>query len=292
MNRVQLKAHAKINLTLDVVGKRENGYHDVEMIMQQVDLHDIITLGKREDDQIVLTSDAPYLPKGQGNIAWRAAKAICNHVDKNLGVSIHIEKHIPVAAGLAGGSTDAAAVINGMNDLFDLGLTLEERRAIGVQIGADVPFCIQGGCALAKGIGEELTVLHPAKSMWLVLAKPSIGVSTKTVYEALDHKKIVNHPDTDAMKAALESGALGVVADELGNVLEDVTLKLYPVVGEVKKKLREYGAKAVLMSGSGPTVFGLFSDYERAKTAAKRLVRLYPQTHVTKTLTGGNKNGK
>lgn len=292
MNAITLKAYAKINLTLDVTGKRENGYHDVEMIMQQVDLHDNVTVTKRKDSLIGLTSNVDYIPMDKSNIAWKAAEAIRKYVNSPLGVDIHIEKNIPVAAGLAGGSTNAAAVINGMNTLFDLDLTMAQRREIAVRLGADVPFCIRGGCALAKGIGEELTYLQPAKSMWIVLAKPTIGVSTKTVYEALDYQSIRKHPDTQAMLDALQRCNVNEVSALLGNVLEEVTLKLYPVVGEVKQKLKEYGANGVLMSGSGPTVFGLFNNLERAQAAGKNLQRLYPQTYVTKTVIGGKEHGE
>ena len=286
MKSISLKAYAKINLTLDVTDKRPNGYHDVRMVMQQIDLHDIVTLEKRESG-VSLESESEFLPKDNTNIAWRAAEAVSSHVSRELGVNIHIEKNIPVAAGLAGGSTDAAAVIRGLNIMYDLGLTLQEMMDIGVSIGADVPFCIMGGTALAEGIGEELTPINPGKPVWMVLSKPSVGVSTKKIYEALDYKLINNHPETESMIKAVKCGDIGEISMLLGNVLEPVTLSLYPSVGVLKSKMKEYGACGTLMSGSGPSVFGLFKSYEKACTAAKRLQRVYKQTFVTKTIIGG-----
>ncbi len=286
METLSLKAYAKINLTLDVTGKRENGYHDVRMIMQQIDLHDKVTLEKR-DSGISLTSDNAFLPCDRSNIAWRAAEAVSEFVSRDLGVAIFIEKRIPVAAGLAGGSTDAAAVIRGMNLLYELGLSLQQMKDIGVGIGADVPFCIQGGTALAEGIGEALTPIDADKSHWIVLSKPSLGVSTKLVYEALDYRTIASHPDTEAMINHVKRGDANGIANLLENVLEPVTLSLYPSVGSLKAKMKEYGACGVLMSGSGPSVFGLFKSYEKACAAAKRLERIYKQTFVTRTIVGG-----
>jgi len=289
METLSLKAYAKINLTLDVTGKRANGYHDVCMVMQQIDLHDTVTLKKKEDG-ISLESDSSFLPTDNTNIAWKAASAVAKHVNKNLGVHITINKKIPVAAGLAGGSTDAAAVIRGMNILYNLQLSLEEMMEIGVTIGADVPFCIMGGTALAEGIGEELSPIETGKPLWMVLSKPSVGVSTKKIYEALDVNKIEDHPETRSMISAVKSGDISEISVLLGNVLEPVTLSLYPSVGVLKSKMKEYGACGVLMSGSGPSVFGLFKTYEKACTAAKRLKRSYKQTFVTKTINGGQDN--
>ncbi len=286
MKEMSLKAYAKINLTLDVTGKRENGYHDVRMVMQQIDLHDVVTLKKR-DEGIVLESDSVFLPGNAANIAWRAAEAVSDYVNKDLGVEIYIEKNIPVAAGLAGGSTDAAAVIKGLNQLYDLNLTLEQMKEIGVGIGADVPFCIQGGTALAEGIGEVLTPIVNNTSHWLVLCKPSLGVSTKKVYGALDYTLIEAHPETKRMIHAVEDGDMKAISTFLANVLEPVTLSLYPSVGAVGAKMKEFGACGVLMSGSGPSVFGLFKSYDKACVAAKRLKRIYKQTFVTKTIIGG-----
>lgn len=286
MEAIKLKAYAKINLTLDVIGKRENGYHDVQMVMQQIDLHDIVTLETREGG-ISLESESEFLPKNDTNIAWRAAEAVSKHVGRELGVHIIIEKNIPVAAGLAGGSTDAAAVIRGLNIMYDLGLSLEEMMEIGVTIGADVPFCIMGGTALAEGIGEELSKIDLSKPFWIVLSKPSVGVSTKKIYEALNYKSIEDHPETNSMIDAVKCGDISEISELLGNVLEPVTLSLYPSVGVLKSKMKEYGASGTLMSGSGPSVFGLFKSYEKACTAAKRLKRVYKQTYVTKTIIGG-----
>ncbi|WP_430884161.1 4-(cytidine 5'-diphospho)-2-C-methyl-D-erythritol kinase [Fusibacter sp. JL216-2] len=289
METVSLRAYAKINLTLDVTGKRENGYHDVRMVMQQIDLHDTVILTKLESG-IELETNSAFLPTDESNIAWKAAQAVSEHVGRNLGVKIYIDKKIPVAAGLAGGSTDAAAVIRGLNKLYHLGLSLETMMKIGVTIGADVPFCIMGGTAIAEGIGEELTKIEPEKSLWMVLSKPGVGVSTKRIYTALDYKKINNHPETESMIEAVKCGDIGEISLLLGNVLEPVTLSLYPSVGSLKSKMKEYGACGSLMSGSGPSVFGLFKSYEKACTAAKRLKRVYKQTFVTKTIIGGYEN--
>jgi len=286
MNSVSIDAYAKINLTLDVTGKRENGYHDVRMVMQQIDLHDVVKLEKRNRG-ITLESNSKFLPKDQTNIAWKAARAVFDEVNQDLGVHIKIEKNIPVAAGLAGGSTDAAAVIRGLNKMYDLNLSLKEMMEIGVTIGADVPFCIMGGTALAEGIGENLSPIAPDKSHWLVLSKPSVGVSTKKIYEALNYKTINKHPETEAMIDAVLCGDIGEISGLLGNVLEPVTLSLYPSVGDLKSKMKEFGASGTLMSGSGPSVFGLFKSYEKACAAAKRLKRIYKQTYVTKTIIGG-----
>lgn len=289
METVSLKAYAKINLTLDVTGKRDNGYHDVRMVMQQIDLHDTVTLTKLESG-IELETNSSFLPTDDSNIAWKAAQAVSDHVGRHLGVKIYIEKNIPVAAGLAGGSTDAAAVIRGLNHLYDLGLSQDTMMQIGVTIGADVPFCIMGGTAIAEGIGEELKEIRPGKSLWMVLSKPSVGVSTKRIYTALDYKKINNHPETESMVEAVKCGDIGEISLLLGNVLEPVTLSLYPSVGSLKSKMKEYGACGSLMSGSGPSVFGLFKSYDKACTAAKRLKRVYKQTFVTKTIIGGYEN--
>lgn len=289
MDKISIKAFAKINLTLDVTGKRENGYHDVQMVMQQIDLHDLVVLERREQG-ISLETDADYLPLDDTNIAWKAAEAVMAWTGRKMGIHIRIEKHIPVAAGLAGGSTDAAAVIQGMNILYELGLSQQDMMDIGVGIGADVPFCILGGTALAEGIGEKLRPVELNKPMWMVLSKPGIGVSTKKIYEALNYKSIDNHPKTQAMVSAVESGDVGEICELLGNVLEPVTLSLYPTVGVLKGKMKEFGACGVLMSGSGPSVFGIFKSYEKACTAANRLKRIYKQTYVTKTIIGGQED--
>ena len=280
---VQIKARAKINLTLDVLGRRENGYHDVEMIMQQINLYDVVTVTKVEEDRIQLTCSEPFLPVDDKNIAYRAAELMKDAYGIACGFDIHIEKYIPIAAGLAGGSTNAAAVIMGINQLCELNLSLEEQQMQGFKLGADVPFCFLEGCAIARGLGEILTPITGFEHAWMVLVKPSFGVSTKDVYMNLKCEEIKVHPDTEAMVEALKLQNRHAILSGLCNVLENVTLALYPKVQEVKVLLNGYGADGVLMSGSGPTVFGIFSSYERAKTAHKKIKKQYPQSYVVNT---------
>ncbi len=280
---VKIKARAKINLTLDVVGKRPNGYHDVEMIMQQVDLYDVVTVSKREDARVVLSCSDPFLPVDERNIAYRAAKDMMATYGLPRGFNIHIEKHIPVCAGLAGGSTDAAATIKGINLLMGLGASEEDLAAIGLKLGADVPFCLMTGAALAKGIGESLEPIRGLENTWLLLVKPNFGVSTKEVYEALVYQDLLEKPDTKAMLKALETQNKSLVMSLLCNVLESVTLPMYPEVKRVKQMLKAHGAGGVLMSGSGPTVFGLYKNHEKALRAYKKIKMHYPQTYVVST---------
>lgn len=283
MESIQLKARAKINLTLDVLGRRDNGYHDVEMIMQQINLYDVVTVSKVEEDRIVLTCSEPFLPVDDKNLAYRAAELMKEAYGITCGFDIHIEKNIPIAAGLAGGSTNAAAVIMGINQLCDLNLSLEALQMQGFKLGADVPFCFLEGCAVARGLGEILTPITGFEHAWMVLVKPNFGVSTKDVYTNLKLDEIKVHPDTESMIEALKVQNRHVILSGLCNVLETVTLSLYPKVQEVKVLLNGFGADGVLMSGSGPTVFGIFSSYERAKTAHKKIKKLYPQSYVVNT---------
>lgn len=283
---IQLKARAKINLTLDVVGKRPNGYHDVEMIMQQIDLYDVVTVTLTEQDEILLTSNEPFLPLDDRNIAYKAAELMKETYHINQGFNIHIEKQIPIAAGLAGGSTNAAAVIKAINSLCELNIDLETQMSLGFKLGADVPFCFLEGCALATGLGEILEPIRGFELGWLVLVKPNFGVSTKEVYTDLKLDAINEHPQTHVMREALAHQNRKVILNELSNVLETVTLKAYPKVAEVKALLSSYGAEGVLMSGSGPTVFGIFSSYQRAKAAHKKLKKIYTQCYVVSTYNG------
>jgi len=283
---VQLKARAKINLTLDVLSRRENGYHDVEMIMQQINLFDVVTVEISENKGIHLSCSDSFLPVDDKNIAFKAAQLMINKYDLHMGFNIHIDKNIPIAAGLAGGSTNAAAVIKGINELCDLNLSIEAQQAVGFELGADVPFCFMEGCAIARGLGEELKAIRGFEHAWMVLVKPSFGVSTKDVYTNLHLEEIIEHPNTEKMIHALETQNKFEVYSEMKNVLEIVTLKLHPKVAEIKTTLSGYGAEGVLMSGSGPTVFGFFSTYERAKTAHKKLKMLYPQSYVISTYNG------
>nr|WP_300822493.1 4-(cytidine 5'-diphospho)-2-C-methyl-D-erythritol kinase [uncultured Schaedlerella sp.] len=283
MRQMDLKALAKINLGLDVLGRRENGYHDVRMVMQSVYLYDNVRLEAREEPGIELSSNLYYLPDDSGNIAYKAAQMMIEEFHLEGGVRITLDKHIPVAAGMAGGSSNAAAVLFGMNRLFGLELTRQELMERGVLLGADVPYCILRGTVLAEGIGEKLTVLPSIPKCAVLIAKPPVSVSTRVVYEALDSKEIVKHPDIDGLIRALEEGSLKTVAACMGNVLEDVTIPKYPVIREIKQEMLEAGALNAMMSGSGPTVFGLFENKIKARNAQERIRRkaLAKQVYVT-----------
>lgn len=288
-DRLELKAYGKINLGLDVVRKREDGYHEVRMIMQTVGLHDRISMEMRREPEIRTETNLPYVPDGEGNLAYRAAKLLTDEFKLDRGVKIAIKKYIPVAAGMAGGSTDAAAVLVGMNRLFSLGLSRKELMERGVKLGADVPYCILRGTALSEGIGEILTELNPAPQCHVVLAKPQISVSTKAVYGKLRVGELrpEQHPDIDGMAEAIRTGSLDGVTARLGNVLETVTIPDHPEIGTIKEILMSQGAEGALMSGSGPTVFGLFKDMEAAERAVKVLKqtdggRLTRQVYLTR----------
>lgn len=282
------KAYAKINLGLDVLGRLENGYHEVKMVMQTVGIHDVLTL-ERIQSGIVVTTDNGELPTDENNLIYKSAKLMIEKYQLQEGVRIHLEKNIPIAAGMAGGSTDAAATFIGMNELFELGASEEELRELGVKVGADVPYCIMGGTALAEGIGEKLTRLPAPKDCYLLIAKPDINVSTKYVYEHLDAEGVEQHPDIDGMIKALEQGSLEGVIARLGNVLENVTVKKYPIIEEIKQCMLDWGADGSLMSGSGPTVFGMFKERELAEKALKVLEEkaLAKQLFVTGFCQGG-----
>lgn len=270
MNQYITKAYAKINLGLDVIQKLTNGYHQVKMIMQAIDLWDELTLEKTEDG-IVLTTDTGELPTNENNLIYKAAKLMRDTCSLREGVKIHLQKNIPIAAGMAGGSTDAAAAMTGMNRLFGLGIPLAELMRISVAVGADVPFCILGGTALAEGIGEQLTPLPPMPPCHVLVAKPDISVSTKYVYEHLDSVGIPHHPDIDGMVTAIREGRLQGITDRMENVLESVTVPAYPIIESIKGKMLELGASASLMSGSGPTVFGIFTKRPAAEYAFRQL---------------------
>ena len=286
------KAYAKINLGLDVIGRLPNGYHEVKMIMQTVGIYDVLTLEKIPEG-IVVTTDNGELPTDENNLIYKSAKLMMEKYHLPGGVKIHLEKNIPIAAGMAGGSTDAAATFIGMNELFDIDASEEELRELGVKIGADVPYCIMGGTALAEGIGEVLSPLPAPKDCFLLIAKPDINVSTKYVYEHLDAEGVDKHPDIDGMMEALHQGSLDGIVNRLGNVLENVTVKKYPVIQEIKKSMLENGAEGSLMSGSGPTVFGIFTEQEKAENALKILQEkeLAKQLFVTGFVKGGTHAG-
>lgn len=269
--KLALKAYGKINLGLDVVRQLENGYHEVRMIMQSVELADIVTMRRLSEDKIVVRTDREDLPCDEGNLAYRAAKLMKESYAVSSGVEIFLEKHIPMAAGMAGGSADCAAVLKGMNELFRLGLSFKELQKIGVKLGADVPYCLMGGCALSEGIGEVLTPLKKLPSCIVLLAKPDIDVSTKYVYENLKPDMLERHPDIDGMMRDIEEGNLEKLCGKLENVLESVTGREYPVIGEIERVMKKAGALAGMMSGSGPTVFGIFKETESAEAAMDRI---------------------
>jgi 4-diphosphocytidyl-2-C-methyl-D-erythritol kinase len=279
---ITLQAYAKINLSLDVVGRLENGYHLVRMIMQTVGICDELSF-ERTDGEIRITANDGDLPLGEDNLIYRAAALMRDRFHTG-GVSVHLEKRIPVAAGMAGGSTDAACTLKAMNQLYDLRLSEEELRELGVKLGADVPYCIMGGTALSEGIGEVLTPIAPMPDCFLLVAKPEINVSTKYVYEQLDSHEIPVHPDVDGMRRAIEDKNVRKMAKLLGNVLQTVTIERYPIVEELKQVMLEQGALGSLMSGSGPSTFGIFDDEEKAKAAKARILELglAKQVFVTK----------
>ena len=283
MNQIELKALAKINLGLDVLGRRENGYHDVRMVMQSIYLYDEVKIEKTEAPGIALASNLSFLPTGEGNIAYKAAQLLTEEFEIGEGIKITLNKHIPVAAGLAGGSSNAAAVLFGMNRMFRLGLTQDELMARGVRLGADVPYCIMRGTVLAEGIGEELSVLPAMPKCTVLIAKPPVSVSTKVVYEALDAEEIVEHPDIDGIIEGLKKHSLKQVAACMGNVLEDVTIPMHPVIDRSKQEMIDAGALNAMMSGSGPTVFGLFESRAAAREAQRRIREksLTRQVYVT-----------
>ncbi len=283
MDKLELKAMGKINLGLDVLGRRENGYHDVRMVMQTVYLYDTVVLEKRHVPGIEVKTNLFFLPADKSNLAFQAADMLMEEFKLKEGVSITLDKRIPVSAGMAGGSADAAAVLYGMNRMFGLGLSDEGLRRRGLKLGADVPYCIIRGTVLAQGIGEILTPLPRCPKCYVLLAKPPVNVSTKLVYERLDSSEEYEHPDIDGILKGLEEKSIKKIASSMGNVLEHVTMKEYPVIAELKKVMRTEGALNAMMSGSGPTVFGLFEERGRAKEAADRIkeLKLAKQVYVT-----------
>lgn len=286
MREIREKAFAKINLGLDVIRKRADGYHEVRMIMQTVQLCDQIRIYTTDKKIIRGKSSLPWLPVNENNLVYKAAKLMTEEFGIEKGVFIKLEKKIPTAAGLAGGSSDAAAVMRAMNRMMGLGVPKEELMRHAVKIGADVPYCIMGGTALAEGIGEELTPLARMPRCWILLAKPNISVSTKFVYTNLKADQLSVHPDIDGQIKALEQGDLRTLARKMENVLETVTVTAYPVIEEIKQKMMQLGALKAMMSGSGPTVFGVFEDEERARTAYRKMKDLgwCRQIFLTKTV--------
>lgn len=283
IDKTTQRAYAKINIGLDVLRRRADGYHEVKMIMQTVDIYDELVLERRKQPGIELRMDNSELPSGGDNLICRAADLLFREKKITEGVNISLTKRIPIAAGMAGGSADAAAALRGVNELFDLGYSLTELQALGVGLGADIPYCLAGGTMLSEGIGEILTPLPAPPAAHLVIAKPDINVSTAFVYGNLHADRLAWHPDIDGMIAALQKGDLDGITGRLGNVLETVTVKAHPVIEQIKELLRKQGAENALMSGSGPTVFGIFKEKETAARAAEAVERgrLAKQIFVT-----------
>jgi 4-diphosphocytidyl-2-C-methyl-D-erythritol kinase len=283
MDEIMLKGLAKINLGLDVVRKREDGYHDVRMIMQTIHLFDSLEIKKTRERGIQLQTNLSFLPVNENNLVYKAGKLLMDEFAISEGVFVHLEKRIPVAAGMAGGSTDAAAMLYGMNEIFDLGLSRKELMKRAAEIGADVPYCLMRGTALAEGIGEKLTPLPPMVKCPVLIAKPAGSVSTKFVYQNLKLDEHTVHPDIDALLADVRTKNFERICADMGNVLESVTIPHYPVIAQVKERLMQLGAAAAMMSGSGPTVFALFEDVKTARRAQEDLRQsgLVKQVFVT-----------
>ena len=283
MKDISVKALAKINLGLDVVKRREDGYHEVRMVMQTIHLFDRLEIKKNHSGRIAITTNLPFLPNNENNLVYKAAQLLMDEFQIKDGIDVKLHKHIPVAAGMAGGSTDGAAVLYGMNKLFDLGLSRQDLMQRGVRLGADVPYCVMRGTALAEGIGEELTALPPMVKCPVLIAKPQISVSTRFVYENLKLDETTPHPDIDRLVEDIKNKDLQAIAGDMGNVLETVTIPNYPVIAQIKEHMMEHGAVGAMMSGSGPTVFGLF-DNEAAAVSAYEAMRgtdLAKQVYLT-----------
>ena len=268
MNQTKQRAYAKINLGLDVLRRRPDGYHEVKMVMQTVDIYDDLFLEKTEKPGVELQIEGSELTAGKDNLICRAAELFMEEKGIAGGVKIRLVKRIPIAAGMAGGSSDAAATLRGMNELWETGCSVQELQKLGVRLGADIPYCVVGGTMLSEGIGEILTPLPAPPECVLLIAKPEISVSTKFVYENLHADTLKSHPDIDGMVEAIRRGQLEGITERMGNVLETVTTKTYPVIEEIKTVMKEKGAENALMSGSGPTVFGIFGRKEQAEAAA------------------------
>lgn len=280
---MQIKSYAKINISLDIIGKREDGYHLLEMIMQQVELYDLIDVNIIAKG-IKISCNKSYVPTDERNIAYKAAKLFMDTYKINKGVSINIEKNIPVAAGLAGGSGNGATVLRGMRDLFKVSASDEDLMELGATIGADVPYCIKGGTALCEGIGEKLTPLKSFKDKIILLVKPNFGVSTKETYKSIDINRIHRHPKTNELIKNIERDNLKFVAANMRNVLENVTLKKYPIIISIKETMMDFGALGSMMSGSGPTVFGIYDDMLSAQRAFEYFREKYSEVYITRTI--------
>ena len=280
---MKIKAYGKVNISLDVVGKREDGYHLLSMIMQNIDLYDEIEVEKQECG-IILECNKSYVPVDNRNLAYKAAEIFKERYDIVDGVKINIEKNIPVSAGLAGGSTDAAAVLKVMNKLFNVNATEEELMELGLKLGADIPYCIHGGTALCEGIGEIITPIKPFRDKIVVLVKPAFGVSTKEVYKNFNLEKVKQHPKTAEIINAIENDDLNFVASNMKNLLENVTLRKHKILIKIKEEMNACGAINSMMSGSGPTVFAFFDDMLKAQRCYERMKENHREVFLTRTI--------
>lgn len=290
MKEITLKAYAKVNLSLDVLRRREDGYHDVKMIMQNLDIYDELTFSMEESDKqiISMTTNKENIPTDERNLVYKAIKLMMDEFNINANINVKLIKNIPIEAGMAGGSTDCAAALKCMNDMFSLGLSVDELMKYGVKLGADVPYCILGKTAISEGIGEILTPCKGLGDCYVLVAKPPISVSTKMVYTNLRANELESHPDVDGMAAALNNSDLKGVTDRMSNVLESVTVNLYPIIEEIKNVMKDNGAMNSIMSGSGPTVFGIY-DNKEAAVMAEKIIRekgLSNETFVTVPVNG------
>ena len=284
MKSIELKSRAKINLSIDVLGKREDGYHLVEMIMQTIDLYDIIKITENDIDEININSNSLDIPLNKNNIVYKAAELLKDRFNIKSGLDIFIQKNIPVAAGMAGGSCNAAAVLVGLNKLWNLNLSEKQLQEIGLTLGADVPFCISGKTALAQGIGEELTYIKGLpKDASILICKPNLFVSTKDVYQGLDLDNIKDRPDNKLLIKCLEEGNIKVLSENMVNVLENVTSKMHEEILDIERIMMDNNALGSMMSGSGPTVFGLFEKEEDAIKGKEKLLEKYNQVYVVRS---------
>jgi len=270
MREIKLKARAKINITLDIIGKRKNGYHDVEMIMQTINLFDRLIIRKIKRNKISIKTNLAYLPVDERNLVYKIIHYMKKTYHIEEGVFVNLYKMIPVAAGLAGGSSDGAQTILGMNKLFELNLTMDEMLGIGAKFGSDIPYCMIGGCALATGLGEKITLLEDFPDMHVLILKPKFSMSTAIVYQNFELNKVEIHPETKLVIKAIEENDTDIICDSLVNVLETVTSKIHPEINGIKNRVKKSGADGVLMSGSGPTVYGLFNNERAARGALRK----------------------
>lgn len=288
MNSIDLKSRAKVNLSIDVLGKREDGYHLVEMIMQTIDLYDKLKITEIEENSILIKSNSLDIPLNEDNIMYKAVNLLKNQFNIEKGIEISIEKNIPVAAGMAGGSSNAAAVLVGLNKLWNLGLSENELKDIGLKLGADVPFCITGGSALAEGIGEELTNIKGLpEDLNILVCKPNIFVSTKEVYQSLNMDKVKRRPQNKELIDALQKEDVKFISENMVNVLEEVTSLKYSEIGQIENIMIKNKALGSMMSGSGPTVFGLFDNKDCAIKAKEDLQAKYNQVYLVKSSNKG-----